>query len=133
MNRFQQFTKYTGLIGTTLGSILVGISAISNAALAEPVAQLPRQQNMFRTQAVLPLSQIRVAEVAGYPRNPCPSIYYEWPYNQRVVVPQVCRPNAITQRLGRAGLLAEVRNRRGYPTGTPGLMGAPYRDYPNQQ
>lgn len=31
------------------------------------------------------------------PLNPCPRIYYEEPYNSRLIVPQNCPPNAITQ------------------------------------
>ncbi len=37
--------------------------------------------------------------------NPCPSIFYEEPHNSRVVVPQGCPPNALTQRLAAQGLL----------------------------
>ena len=37
--------------------------------------------------------------------NPCPSIFYEEPHNNRVVVPQGCPPNALTQRLANQGVL----------------------------
>ncbi|MBE8967926.1 hypothetical protein IQ277_17190 [Nostocales cyanobacterium LEGE 12452] len=37
--------------------------------------------------------------------NPCPRIFYEEPHNNRVVVPQGCPPNALTQRLAAQGLL----------------------------
>jgi len=36
--------------------------------------------------------------------NPCPRIFYEEPHNSRVVVPQGCPPNALTQRLATQGL-----------------------------
>ncbi len=37
--------------------------------------------------------------------NPCPRIFYEEPHNSRVVVPQGCPPNALTERLAAQGLL----------------------------
>ncbi|WP_228059517.1 hypothetical protein [Plectonema radiosum] len=109
----------------------MGISAVPHAASAETVAQLPVRQNTSNIRAVLPLSQIRVADLAPYPRNPCPSIWYERPYSQRVVVPAACPANTITQRLATLELLDDVRTRT-TQTGTPGVMGAPYRDYPNE-
>lgn len=37
--------------------------------------------------------------------NPCPRIFYEEPHNSRVVVPQGCPPNALTQQLEAQGTL----------------------------
>ncbi|MBW4560246.1 MAG: hypothetical protein KME32_03655 [Mojavia pulchra JT2-VF2] len=37
--------------------------------------------------------------------NPCPRIFYEEPHNSRVLVPQGCPPNALTQRLQAQGQL----------------------------
>lgn len=37
--------------------------------------------------------------------NPCPRIFYEEPHNSRVVVPQGCPPNALTQQLESQGTL----------------------------
>ncbi|QOV24236.1 hypothetical protein [Anabaenopsis elenkinii] len=39
--------------------------------------------------------------------NPCPSIYYEEPYNSRNVVPPGCPPNAITEELLARGIPPE--------------------------
>lgn len=40
------------------------------------------------------------------PVNPCPKIYYEEPYNSRLIVPQNCPPNAITRSVsGNPGAL----------------------------
>ncbi|MBV9386364.1 MAG: hypothetical protein JOZ78_08050 [Chroococcidiopsidaceae cyanobacterium CP_BM_ER_R8_30] len=105
--------RHGKLIATTLGSLLVSLPMIPFPASAAPVVPRPMQRSgMARTQvipstgfeSVLPLSQIRVATALPYPLNPCPSIYYEYPYNQRVVVPKTCQPNKITARLDSLGL-----------------------------
>ncbi|BAY92738.1 MULTISPECIES: hypothetical protein [unclassified Tolypothrix] len=61
-----------GLAGTAFGSLLISFSSITPSALAQ-------QQN----------SKI----------NPCPSIFYEVPHRDRVMVPAGCPPNAATLRM----------------------------------
>jgi hypothetical protein len=39
--------------------------------------------------------------------NPCPRIFYEEPHNSRVVVPQGCPPNALTQQLQSQGTVPD--------------------------
>lgn len=45
---------------------------------------------------ILGVPLVSTATLAA-PLNPCPRIYYEEPYNSRLIVPQNCPPNAITQ------------------------------------
>lgn len=79
MNKNKQPTrKYTGLFGVICSGFLIGAPLIS----ARVVAQQPTSQV-----------------------NPCPSIYYEEPHNNRVVVPQGCPPNAFTRKLQAEGQL----------------------------
>lgn len=52
--------------------------------------------------------QIASAQQSNSKVNPCPSIFYEEPHNNRVVVPQGCPPNALTRRLAAQGLLPNV-------------------------
>lgn len=66
----QLHRKKAGRLGTIFGSLLISLPAIPLAATA----------------------QVSIL-------NPCPRIFYEEPYNDRVVVPQGCPPNATTQRL----------------------------------
>jgi len=63
--------KNLGLLGTIFGSLLIGLPATS---ISSASAQT--------TRGVL---------------NPCPRIYYEDPYNSRVMVPEGCPPNDITR------------------------------------
>ncbi|MCU0548210.1 MAG: hypothetical protein MUC48_02570 [Leptolyngbya sp. Prado105] len=60
--------KNSNLIGF-FGGLILGVPILSSTALASPTPRL----------------------------NPCPRIYYEEPYNSRLIVPQTCPPNAITQ------------------------------------
>lgn len=64
--------KEVGLVGTIFGSLLVGFSAITQSAVAQP----------------------RISQI-----NPCPRIFYEEPHRNRVMVPAGCPPNAATLRL----------------------------------
>lgn len=61
-----------GLAGTAFGSLLISFSSITPSAVAQ-------QQT----------SKI----------NPCPSIFYEVPHRDRVMVPAGCPPNAATLRM----------------------------------
>jgi hypothetical protein len=63
--------KEVGLVGTIFGSLLVGFSAITQSAVAQP----------------------RISQI-----NPCPRIFYEEPHRNRVMVPAGCPPNAATLR-----------------------------------
>ena len=120
-----------------LGSLLIGLPMIPVAASATSIAQLPSQQSTPTDTITLPsgamvqMTQIRVASVPPAPQNPCPSIYYENPYNQYVVVPQVCRPNLITQQLDQMGMLQSIRAMGSANVTTPGNAGTPYMNAPN--
>ncbi|MDJ0800462.1 MAG: hypothetical protein QNJ51_27250 [Calothrix sp. MO_167.B12] len=49
----------------------------------------------------LPLTTAKSSAIPSVPNrgvNPCPSIYYEEPYNSKLIVPQSCQPNAATQK-----------------------------------
>jgi hypothetical protein len=72
-----------GLLGTIFGGLLISIPVIPQAVIAQQ-----------------PTSKL----------NPCPSIFYEEPHNNRVLVPQGCPPNAMTQRLsGQGGVVVQPR------------------------
>lgn len=73
--------KYAKLFGAICGGLLLSLPAIPRAVQA--------QQSTPSTPKV----------------NPCPSIFYEEPHNNRVLVPQGCPPNAFTQRQAAQGLL----------------------------
>ncbi|MBW4563337.1 MAG: hypothetical protein KME32_19750 [Mojavia pulchra JT2-VF2] len=68
--------KKIGLAGTAFGSLLISLSTISQSAVAQQ--QTPKL-------------------------NPCPSIFYEAPHRDRVMVPAGCPPNAATLRLQQQG------------------------------
>lgn len=51
----------------------------------------------------LPLSASAIPKRPNPKRNPCPKIYYEEPYNNRILVPAGCTPNAATQRWKKTG------------------------------
>ena len=74
----QKIRKYAGLFSAICGGLIISAPAISQRAVAQQ-----------------PTSQI----------NPCPSIYYEEPHNNRILVPQGCPPNALTRRLAAQGRL----------------------------
>jgi hypothetical protein len=61
--------KKRGLLGGVFGGLILGAPALFSTALATPNPRV----------------------------NPCPTIYYEEPYNSRLIVPQSCPPNAITR------------------------------------
>ncbi|MEH1807136.1 hypothetical protein [Nostoc sp.] len=66
--------KKVGSVGTIFGTFLIGLSAMSQSAVAQP----------------------RISQI-----NPCPSIFYEEPHRNRVMVPAGCPPNAATLRFER--------------------------------
>ncbi|MGJ5633906.1 hypothetical protein [Nostoc sp. CALU 1950] len=75
--QFQKFRKSAELFGVICGGLLISLPAIPQAIAQESTPKI----------------------------NPCPRIFYEEPHNTRVVVPQGCPPNALTQRLAAQGLL----------------------------
>jgi hypothetical protein len=80
--KLQTFRKSAELFGAICGGLLISLPVITPA-----VAQ----------ESTLQESTAKI--------NPCPRIFYEEPHNSRVVVPQGCPPNALTQRLAAQGLL----------------------------
>lgn len=82
----QKLRKYAGLLGAVCGGLLISTPAISQRADAQQPMSRPTRQ---------PSSQV----------NPCPSIYYEEPHNNQVLVPQGCPPNALTRTLEAQGTL----------------------------
>lgn len=75
----RKFSKYANLFGVICGGLLMSLPVIPKAAVAQ--------------------------QTAAPKVNPCPSIFYEEPHNNRVIVPRGCPPNALTQRLAAQGLL----------------------------
>lgn len=73
----QNFRKSAELFGAICGGLLISLPAIPQVLAQESIPKI----------------------------NPCPSIFYEEPHNNQVVVPQGCPPNALTQRLAAQGLL----------------------------
>ncbi|MBE9000640.1 hypothetical protein IQ274_20950 [Nostoc sp. LEGE 12447] len=78
----QNFRKSAELFGAICGGLIISLPIIPQAIAQQSVGQ------------------------ESTPKiNPCPRIFYEEPHNSRVVVPQGCPPNALTQRLAAQGLL----------------------------
>ncbi|MBD2453701.1 hypothetical protein H6G80_06380 [Nostoc sp. FACHB-87] len=84
----QKLQKFTGIFSAVCGGLLISLPAISQTAVAQQSPTVTPQQSTSKV-------------------NPCPRIFYEEPHNSRVVVPQGCPPNALTQRLANQGLLPE--------------------------
>lgn len=74
----QNIRKSAQLLGSICGGLLISLPAFTHTAVAQQLN--PKV-------------------------NPCPSIFYEEPHNNRVLVPQGCPPNALTQRMTQQGLL----------------------------
>ncbi len=89
--KYQKIGTRAGLLGAIGASLVLGLAAIPQ----ETVAQGP------------------FAAV-----NPCPSIYYEEPHNNRVMVPEGCAPNAYTQRMAAQGI-TPIRSTQRPQTLTP--------------
>ncbi|MEO1432630.1 MAG: hypothetical protein AAFV71_26865 [Cyanobacteria bacterium J06633_8] len=51
----------------------------------------------------LPLTAFAIPKRPNPKRNPCPQIYYEEPYNSKILVPAGCTPNAATIRWKKTG------------------------------
>ncbi|BBD65959.1 hypothetical protein NIES4072_03620 [Nostoc commune NIES-4072] len=85
--KFKNFRKSAELFGAMCGGLLITLPAIPQALAQQSVGQ----------QSVGQQSTPKI--------NPCPRVFYEEPHNSRVVVPQGCPPNALTQRLAAQGLL----------------------------
>ncbi len=51
----------------------------------------------------LPLAAFAIPKRPTPKRNPCPKIYYEEPYNNKILVPAGCTPNAATTRWKKTG------------------------------
>ena len=51
----------------------------------------------------LPLAAFAIPKRPNPKRNPCPKIYYEEPYNNKILVPSGCTPNAATARWKKTG------------------------------
>ena len=92
------------------------------------------------------LPTIAVAQQApvrstGSKINPCPSIFYEEPHNNRVMVPQGCTPNAYTTRMNATGMgmsnssVAPTpdQTRLGVGGEAPQPLNYPNRGIPNSQ
>jgi hypothetical protein len=84
---FQNLRKSVELFGAMCGGLLITLPAIPQAVAQQSVAQQSTPKI-----------------------NPCPRIFYEEPHNSRVVVPQGCPANALTQRLAAQGLLPASAN-----------------------
>ncbi|MBH8577909.1 hypothetical protein I8752_34105 [Nostocaceae cyanobacterium CENA369] len=69
---FQKLSKYTNLFGVVCGGLLISLPVIPRAVVAQ--------------------------ETISPKANPCPSIYYEEPFNSRNIVPQGCPSNSFTQQ-----------------------------------
>ncbi|OCQ90055.1 hypothetical protein BCD64_19160 [Nostoc sp. MBR 210] len=82
----QKLRQLTGIFSAVCGGLLISLPAISQTVVAQQSPTVTPQQSTSKV-------------------NPCPSIFYEEPHNNRVVVPQGCPPNALTQRLANQGLL----------------------------
>ncbi|WP_100898583.1 hypothetical protein [Nostoc flagelliforme] len=117
--KFQNIRKSAEVFGAICGGLLITLPAIPQALAQQSVAQ------------------------ESIPKiNPCPRIFYEEPHNTRVVVPQGCPPNALTQRLAAQGLLpasanpSQEQTRLGVggeePQGTSSLMVNPNPNIRNQ-
>ncbi|GBE95296.1 hypothetical protein [Nostoc cycadae] len=87
---YQKLRKFTEIFGAVCGGLLISVPAISHTAVAQQPTSVTPQQSTAKI-------------------NPCPSIFYEEPHNSRVIVPQGCPPNALTQRLANQGLLPTAR------------------------
>lgn len=75
---YQNLRKSAQLLGTICGGLLISLPVFPHIAVAQQLS--PKV-------------------------NPCPSIFYEEPHNNRVLVPQGCPPNALTQRMTQQGML----------------------------
>lgn len=103
----RNFRQSLGVLTAICGSLFMGLSFIPQIAKAQ---QTTPQQPGSATPGV----------------NPCPRIFYEEPYNNRVLVPQGCPPNAITQQMLNQGLVNPTPEqiRQGVGGEAPGVTGS---------
>ncbi|MDJ0735389.1 MAG: hypothetical protein QNJ47_15250 [Nostocaceae cyanobacterium] len=84
MNKnYKIFCNSAKVLGAICGGLMVSLAAIPQAAIAE----LPIKE---------PVSKV----------NPCPSIFYEKPHDDRVLVPNGCTPNAFTRKMIEQGMIS---------------------------
>jgi hypothetical protein len=139
---FRLLVKHISWISAFVGSALVGGFAIAPSVSAKPAPQvsepyqfqtLPSQSQPIQYPSVVDAAgsmlQLRVVATPIAPQNPCPKVYYEAPYNQYIVLPTVCTPNAIMQRLAQMGVLEAVRAQA--EQGVYDGVGGPYPDAPD--
>ncbi len=82
MNKqLNDYHNYTRLLSAICSGVVLSLSAIPHSATAQEVST-PN-----------PMAKV----------NPCPSIFYQEPYNSKVLVPEGCPLNAVTQQLAIKG------------------------------
>ncbi|MBD2354049.1 hypothetical protein H6G41_05335 [Tolypothrix sp. FACHB-123] len=109
-NKSHKFRKSAEFLAALCGGVLMSMPALAQT----PVPVTPQPSS--------PSGKV----------NPCPRIFYEEPHNSRVVVPQGCPPNALTQQLQSQGTLpynynsgASSQNQTGVGGETPGRTTTP--------
>lgn len=83
--KYQKISNSAKFLGAICGGLLIGLPVISQVAVAQQSA--PRQPQQQANSKV----------------NPCPSIFYEEPHNNRVFTPAGCPPNAFTRQSAQQG------------------------------
>lgn len=83
--KHQKISNSAKFLGAICGGLLISFPVISQVAVAQQSA--PRQPQQQANSKV----------------NPCPSIFYEEPHNNRVFTPAGCPPNAFTRQSAQQG------------------------------
>lgn len=76
----QKFRKSAEILAALCGGLLMSVPALAQT----PIPVTPQPTSVGKV-------------------NPCPRIFYEEPHNSRVLVPQGCPPNALTQQVQSQG------------------------------
>ncbi|MBD2208796.1 hypothetical protein H6G27_02785 [Nostoc linckia FACHB-104] len=76
----QKFRKSAEFLAALCGGLLMSVPALAQT----PIPVTPQPSSLGKV-------------------NPCPRIFYEEPHNSRVLVPQGCPPNALTQQVQSQG------------------------------
>ncbi|BAY91971.1 MULTISPECIES: hypothetical protein [unclassified Tolypothrix] len=76
----QKFRKSAEFLAALCGGLLMSVPALAQT----PIPVTPQPSSVGKV-------------------NPCPRIFYEEPHNSRVLVPQGCPPNALTQQVQSQG------------------------------